>query len=40
MRAAIRPYSMAVAPDSSRKSFERVFIVHFSWRAVIETRSL
>jgi len=39
MRAAIRPYSMAVAPDSSRKSFERVFVVHFSWRAVIGTRS-
>src|ERR1700691_2793995 len=39
-RAAIRPYSMAVTPDSSRKSFARVFMVDVSWREVDGTRSV
>jgi hypothetical protein len=36
MPAAIRPYSIAVAPDSSDKNFKRQYFKPTSWGCVVE----
>jgi hypothetical protein len=40
MPAAIRPYSIAVAPDSSDKNFKRAFFKPASWGCVVKPRKI